>query len=287
MTTAGSSDERASTRHKEEDVYDYQIGLEDVDLPVAEKHFFDIAGYVVLKDLLSPSEVDVARKSSLAALAERDIGDGEVVHVIERGGVLEDAMALPPVIERVKQFIWGRQHRLVGSRVIVRGSGESSTLIQGGAADPRRYARYRCFGDGQFRCLLLTCLIALQDTTAADGALCVLPSSHKANLPHPYADVPLNKIEALRDVELRAGSGVLLTENLSRAMSPYASGSNSKPHVWLAYHYGTSYMVNWPGCDASDELIERCASDEAKSHLLLPPYYHPAGAQLRGVINAD
>tara|TARA_Y100000588_G_scaffold331221_1_gene368692 strand:- start:393 stop:1220 length:828 start_codon:yes stop_codon:yes gene_type:complete len=261
----------------EEDVFDLQIGLGETQVADEDKHFFDIAGYIVLEDLLTGAQVEEAREQladrASAAMAG-DYGD-ELLHIIEGGGVLEDAMALARPIDYVQEFIWGRQYRLVGSRAWLRSAGQASSLKQGGSADTRRYARYRCFGDGQFRCLMLTLFIALDDTDSGDGALCVVPGSHKVKFAHPYEDADLEEIAALCSIPLRAGSGVLLTENLSFAFkAPSATRQR-----WLAYHYGPSYMVNWLGCDPSAELLERAAGDPLKSHMLLKPYYHPEGAQ--------
>ena len=269
---------------KEEDIFDLQIGLGESDTSVEDKHFFDTTGYLVLDELLNQYQVSqvqdkLARIKAATLENITFLPDGthgcELINIIEGGGVVEDAMALPRVLNYVQEFIWGRQYRLVGSRGIFRAPGRYSPLTQGGAADPRRYARYRCFGDGQFRCLMLTCLIALTDTTGGDGIFCVIPASHKANLPHPYEHTDLSAIESLCNIPLRAGSGVLFTENLSHAFK----SPTHDTQAWLSYQYGPSYMVNWPGCEPSANLLARTATDPAKSHLLLAPYYHPAGSQ--------
>ncbi len=268
----------------EEDVFDLQIGLGESEVSVEDKHFFDTAGYLVLEGLLNPAQVSQAQDtlSRIRVATPENITllpggpDGcELVNVIEGGDTVEDAMALPCVLDYVQEFIWGRQYRLVGSRAIFRTPGKSSQLTQGGDADPRRYARYRCFGDGQFRCLMITCLIALTDTSDRDGTFCTIPASHKASLPHPYEHTDLNAIAPLHNIPLRAGSGVLFTENLSHAFQPTTRAGD----LWLSYQYGPSYMVNWPRCEPSADLLARTAADPAKSHLLLEPYYHPAGSQ--------
>ncbi len=268
----------------EEDVFDLQIGLGESETSAEDKHFFDTAGYLVLEGLLNPdqvwqaqdtlSRIRVATPENITLLPDGPDGC-ELVNVIEGGDTVEDAMALPRVLDYVQEFIWGHQYRLVGSRAIFRTPGKGSQLTQGGGADPRRYARYRCFGDGQFRCLMITCLIALTDTFDGDGTFCTIPASHKASLPHPYEHTDLNAIAPLQNIPLRAGSGVLFTENLSHAFQPTTRAGD----VWLSYQYGPSYMVNWPRCEPSAELLARTAADPAKSHLLLEPYYHPAGSQ--------
>ena len=104
----------ADPRATEDDSFNLQIGLGESQLALKERHFFDVAGYLVLEDLLTPGQVIEARN----ALAGRVPEKGEVLHIIEAGGVLEDGMALPRVLDPVQTFIWGRQYRRVGSRAL-------------------------------------------------------------------------------------------------------------------------------------------------------------------------
>ena len=111
------------TKLREEDVYDYQIELDTSLVSAEDKHFFDVRGYLVLPDLLPIDQVTEARNRLAEVLFPENI-DGtapgefgrERKHVIELGGAMENAMALPRVLEYVTQFIWGQQYRLVGSR---------------------------------------------------------------------------------------------------------------------------------------------------------------------------
>ena len=162
-------------------------------------------------------------------------------------------MALEPVRRYLQGLIWGRQFRLIASRGRIRGMRSRSRLTQGGQADPRRYARYRCGPEGEFRCLLVTCLIALCDATADDGAFCLIPGSHKCHLPHPYADRRLEEVAPLQDLPLAAGSAVVFSDNVSHALRPPRRDSQH----WLEFQYGPSYMENWPGCEFSADLLQR------------------------------
>jgi ectoine hydroxylase-related dioxygenase (phytanoyl-CoA dioxygenase family) len=267
----------------EDEIFDLQTGTNQRTMSEEERHFFDIAGYLVLEDLLTPLQVRHAQRDleSLASSAPGAVtlekGDSEVelLNVIENGGTLEDAMAIPQVLRYLGELIWGDQYRLVTSRGTIRRPGSQRRLNQGGLADPRRYARYRGFREGEFRCLMVTCMIALSDTTQGNGTLCLIPASHKSNLPHPYAGSDLEEIPPLREVPLRAGSGILFCEGISHAMKSPRAGAQA----WLSYQYGPSYMVSWPGCEPSSGLLTRTAQDAAKAHLLMPPYYHPPESQ--------
>lgn len=274
----------AHRRPTEEEVFDLQTGSSQQTLSLEKQHFFDIAGYVLLPDVLKPRQVKQACQC-LERLAQapsppinysRTGNSGvELLNIVEAGGILEDSMALQPMLHHLQGLIWGQQFRLIASRGWIRGVGSCSRLTQGGQADPRRYARYRCGPDGEFRCLLVTCLIALSHTTATDGAFCVIPGSHKCHLPHPYADRELEKVPPLENLPLEAGSAVIFTENISHALRK----PRLKSQYWLEFQYGPSYVVNWPGCESSADLLRRTKADPVKSHLLLAPYYHPTGSQ--------
>ena len=119
-------------------------GLGQSCVAIEDRHFFDIAGYLELGKLLSPSQVQQARAQLQTARAEKDDQIEQWIHIIEAGGVLEDAMALASVQPYLQEFIWGNQYRLVGSRASLQPSRGQQRLKQGGRADKRRYARYRC-----------------------------------------------------------------------------------------------------------------------------------------------
>ena len=234
--------------------------------------------------MLRPQQVAEARRrldqiartpSPPISLRQPNPSEVELIHIVEAGGVLEDAMALTPLLRYLHGLIWGRQFRLIASRGRIRSPGSRCRLTQGGRADRRRYVGYRCGPEGEFRCLLVTCLIALSDSDSGNGAFCLIPGSHKSHLPHPYADSRLEDVPPLYDLPMKAGSAVIFTENVSHAMkSPH-----TETQRWLEFQYGPSYMENWPGCEPSAALLQRTATDPVKSHLLLPPYYHPAGSQ--------
>ena len=268
----------------EEERFDLQTGTDEKILSAEEQHFFDITGYIYLPRVLNPEQVkkasqglDQITRSPLPMIRLEYHGDTEVelINIIEAGGVIEDAMALRPLVHYLQALIWGQQFRLIASRGWIRKPGSYSQLTQGGQADPRRYTRYRCGPTGEFRCLLVTCMIPLSDSAEEDGCFCLIPGSHKSNLAHPYNNKKLKDIPSLHDLPMTSGSAIIFTENVSHAMK----SPRSVTQRWLEFQYGPSYMVNWPGCNASSALLNRTASNAMKSHLLQAPYYHPSGSQ--------
>ncbi len=264
---------------KKKNVRPFQVGTGQRNLSEEERYAFDVTGFLVLESLLTADEVSEARGRLEVALSnpspevkrQQNGPEVELLNVIECGGVLEDAIASNRLVKVMEELIWGSQIRLVASRAILREAGITAEITQGGLADPRRYTRYRSFIEGEMRCLMVSCLVALDNTTSGDGSFCVIPASHKSNFPHPYSQANLQKVAALRDLSLAAGSAVVFSESLSHAMK----ASSSQGKLWLLYQYGPSYMVSWPGCEISKELRERTSGDETKARLLRDPYYHP------------
>ena len=59
-------------RPTEDDVFDLQTGLGQSCVAIEDRHFFDIARYLELGRLLSPSQVQQARAKLQTARAEND-----------------------------------------------------------------------------------------------------------------------------------------------------------------------------------------------------------------------
>ena len=280
---------KRKVKKKKDRLNQLQTGTGQRFLSDEERHFFDIKGYLVFENLLNPDQVKETRDTLQSAAenppsrvtVDKKNSELELLNVIESGGIIEDAITFPRLLRAMEEIIWGSQVRIVASRGIIREPGSIGELTQGGKADPRRYTRYRCFVEGEFRCLMTTCLIALNDSAKGDGSFCVIPGSHKSNFPHPYRGMPLEDVPVLKDVSLNAGDAVIFSENLSHAMKSPVKDKQT----WLSYQYGPSYMLSWPGCEASKELRARTENDEIKTRLLKTPYYHPWDYYYKDIVN--
>ena len=70
-------------------------------------------------------------------------------------------------------------------------------------------------------------LYALHDITINDGPLCVVPGSHKANLPSPYGNRPENE-PFMFGIPMNAGDAILFTENTRHGGLPIQSQRTRK-----------------------------------------------------------
>ena len=260
-----------------------QRGTSQRTLAERDRFAFDINGYLPLLELVSRDQleellaaVDGATESAAPDHTEavRTGPHLELRNAIELGAPFLRLAAAAPVPGYLRELIWGDQVRLVGSRVLVRQPGAGGALTQGGVADPHRYKRFRAFVEGEFRCVMVSLLVALDDVDADDGAIALMPASHKAQFAHPYEGAPLDQISALRPLPLTAGQAVLFSENVSYALLPVAPASARRR--WLLYQYGPSYVLDWPGCTPSDatRAAAEGAADPELSVILRAPYYH-------------
>ena len=260
-----------------------QRGTGQRTLAERDRFSFDINGYLSLGMLVGGEQLEELRATVDRISEDAEPAHTESVHTgphlelrnaVELGAPLLRLAAAAPIPGYLRELIWGDQVRLVGSRLLVRRPGAGGALTQGGVADPHRYKRFRAFIEGEFRCVMVSVLVALDDVDADDGAIAIVPASHKAQFPHPYDGVSLDRIPALRPVPLAAGQAVLFSENVSYALLPVAPAS--PPRRWLLYQYGPSYVLDWPGCTPS--VATRAAAeqdaDPELGAMLREPYYH-------------
>ena len=139
-------------------------------------------------------------------------------------------------------------------RALYREAGTSVCLSGAGAVDPRRYARYRCTGEGQFRCLMMSLYIALEPL-----ALGVVPGSHKADLPCPRS-MTLGQAhqEHVLDVHGKAGDVVIFTETLTHGTLPWKGVHQRRA---LLYKFSPGFQAYSAGAHTSSPCRYRiCAS---------------------------
>ena len=255
----------------------FQNGTGQRTLTEAERFHFDISGFLPLGALLDSNQIDEACRAidNPAILPDGVTAVGnelelELRNIIEFSGDWNEAFAKPHLHSRLVELVWGEQVRLISSRALIRQPGVSGRITQGGRADPRRFGRYRAFVEGEFRCLMISVLIALDNTKAGDGAFGVIPASHKANFAHPYENRLSEEVAFLRPLPLAPGEAVLYSEALSYALTIHRVTKTR----WLLYQFGPSYLLDWPGCTPTAVARERAATNSVKASLLSTPYYH-------------
>jgi ectoine hydroxylase-related dioxygenase (phytanoyl-CoA dioxygenase family) len=264
-----------------------------------DQYFFDLYGYVIVKNALTPAQL-TGCNAIIDGLQHLRPGDWSgYVHghsygakdglnlqqIYEAGAVYEELIDNPAWIEKVKCFVGGEgtfdwsQGPLYIDECFasVRGRGQAIPMHSGGHEHVKRI-QFLC-RDQQFMCGQVNVLTALYDVGPGDGATMVIPGSHKANFRHPdiatqawgKAD-SMEGVEGAVEVHLKAGESLIFVDQL---MHGSAARVNDGQRRILIYRYGPSWGGSRNGYQPSEELLARL-NPERRSIVrpqapLLPP----------------
>lgn len=267
-----------------------------------DKYLFDLRGYLILRNALSPQEVEACNEGIDAILPIKEeewVGyvhghsfkdnDGVNLQQIYEGGEpFERLINHPSWIDKVKCFVggedtfdWNHGPLFIDENFAnVRGPGQAIGLHSGGEIGLKRTQfRYR---NGRFQCGQVNILMALTDIGPGDGATMVVPGSHKANLPHPDfekhqmsgADAAVDDVEGAIEVHLNAGDALLFVDCISHGSARRVNEGNRRI---IVYRYGPSWGNFRHGYQVSQELLERLTPEQRQIvHPQRPIHRDPA-----------
>lgn len=234
-----------------------------------ERYFFDVNGYLVLEDVLTPKEVD---------------------HL----NAVMDAQNLPPAGDTIESqrfggfFLWDEAYRrlinhprvlpvlmeLLGDRLrldhaygILMAPNTEGLHLHGGGT-PYDPAQYYHFQNGRMYNGLTVASWALVDVNPGDGGFCCIPGSHKANFPLPddvrHFRAHLNWV---RQIPQKAGSVLIFTEALTHGTLPWRA---PYPRRSLLLKYAPAHEAWGRAHPLTPELA--ALLDEQQKRLFEPPY---------------
>jgi len=246
-----------------------------------EIYLFDLRGYLILENALTPAEVDELN-AGIDALLPAESGEWiGYVHstnfgandglnfqqIYEAGEPFEKLIDHPSWFEKIKYFVGGEGSFdwLHGPLFIdenfanLRGPGEAIPL-HSGAHECVKRTQYMV-KNGKFMCGQVNILIALTDMMPGDGATMVIPGSHKSNFAHPhFAQHDWNSAPSVDGVvgaveaNMKAGDALLFVDAISHGA---AKRTNPGQRRNIVYRYGPSWGNFRHGYEPSPELLER------------------------------
>ena len=259
-----------------------------------EKYLFDLQGFLVVRDFLTPTEVETlneavdANRDKRIDRERRDQGDGKIIQgefapFYQQMGALSwehpwcrpfrNLLAHPKVIPYLNTLMgrgWKVDHEV---EVLTAKAGCQGLPLHGEGNLNFNGSRFYQYQNGRMRCGLIVLQYYLRDVNPGDGGLCVVPGSHKANYPLPE-DIQMGDAEQeiVYQIPAKAGDLVIFNEATTHGTMPWKGKGERRlafyryTPKYLHYHggYYETYLPGWVS-----ELTE------AQQAVLDPPYiYH-------------
>ncbi len=264
-----------------------------------EKFLFDLRGYIVVKNALTPQQVaDLSDRlehhrrtkdkahfgSDRTIFAHSDDDAWTSPSLLEWGGTYIDLIDLPtiaPYLEALLGFGYRLDHDYLN---IVNARAKRKLYLHGGgqgAGGPRDIVGstdggqcYYRYNNGRFFNGLVAVAYELNDVTPSAGGFACVPGSHKMNFPLPEAwriSETQADIHACVDrVSAQAGDAIIFTEACAHGTVPWEDGGERRT---IFYKY-CPHAVAWGACfynaDNYGELTEN-----QRARLLPPSAYGP------------
>lgn len=264
-----------------------------------EKYLFDLRGYLVVPNALTPAQVEdlSARLARARSAAERaHYGSDRTVFgsdegpawsapsLIEWGGAYVDLIDLPTVAPYLEALL-GVNYRLDHDYINVHNSGRPGKLyLHGGgqgAGGPTDVVGPtdggQCFyrySNGSFYNGLVTAAFELDSVAPGAGGFACVPGSHKANLGLP-SDWRLSETQAeipdcVDRVAVNSGDAIIFTEALAHGTVPW-EGDGERRTVFYKY---CPHAVAWGPCYYNADLYQGL-SDRQRAMLVPPSAFGP------------
>jgi len=253
-----------------------------------DEYLFDLNGYILIRNLLSPEEV--ADGNARIDAIPRDLPRGgwhgwvqredhpehrgtSYQQVYELSGVFERMIDHPRYLNYLLRFIGGQEthDHYHGPAAIdenfftIRGPGEAIPVHSGGHEMCSRTG-YR-YHNGRFLCGEVNVLTAFTDIGPDDGATMVIPGSHKSNFIHPAflrrdrvhewsstGGGSADDVEGAIEVHMKAGDAILFVDALCHGSAKRVNAGERRICV---FRYGSAWNRTRFGHQPSPELLAR------------------------------
>ncbi len=252
-----------------------------------EKYLFDLNGYLVIENVLTPEEIDAAneaidRHQDQGTLRPRELtldGGSEALKGAhgrgDLGGMLnwEDPwcnpfreMLIHPHIVPYLNEILGTGFRMDHQMFLLwMDKGAEGFVFHGSSGpnfDPNQYYIFR---NGKMHNGLTVVSFQLTDVNPGDGGLIVIPGSHKSNLPCPKEMRGYQKYqEHVRQIVCKAGDVAIFTEAVTHGTLPW-NADHPRRSIMTRYTAGNlAYVPAYP--------VPEWANESQRA-VMEPPYH--------------
>ena len=258
-----------------------------------QKYLFDVAGYVVLDDILQPNhcqrlidalqtvvdtpETDLPADVRLTPISQGEYSIGDLTSI---GRLFADLIDLPPVVDILTEIINPRL-RLEVAYARIRKKGYEGLHLHGGARDEIDPNFMYASKNGRIFAGHTVVSFNLTDVTEEEGGFVCVPGSHNNHFPTPQdlTDFSDGTYDAsvLRSVPCKAGSVIIFTEALAHGALPWHSDDDRVNLFYKYNHAGMKWRHFWPSKEALEKMTpaQRLFYTEVAADRRQKPIPHP------------
>jgi len=247
-----------------------------IEMTEAEKYLFDLNGYLIVRNVLTPEEVEEANsvidrhEHEMVERTDKDLrntqpgssyaGNGttgrmDLGQCLEWPGrdstIFKSILAHPRLVPIFHELL-GKGYRMDHLPLILAQEQHSEGFqLHGGTIDctSGEYQPHLAYtyNHGMLRTALLGCNVILRDHKAGDGGFCIVPGSHKANFKMPPGMVEGNAYaDYVRQPTTNAGDVILFSEGTVHGAKAWTSTEQRRTALYrfspATNVYGRSYF---------------------------------------------
>jgi ectoine hydroxylase-related dioxygenase (phytanoyl-CoA dioxygenase family) len=262
-----------------------------IEMTEREKYLYDLQGFLVVRDFLTPEEVAALNEAVDSQVDTRGqdgnshTGQSTTLTGKKRGmftGMLNwpkpycdpfRNLVVHPKLLPYLNSMHGRGWRLDHEPFILTADkGTEGLTLHGPGMVKFDGSQYYIYSNGQMRCGMVVFQFQLADVNAGDGGLCVIPGSHKANFacPQKVKEWEMDQ-EIVYNVPSKAGDLIIFNEATTHGTLPWKA-DHERRSLLVRYspmylHFaGGFYETKFP--DWVNELTD------AQRAVLEPPYIY-------------
>lgn len=264
-----------------------------------EKYLFDLTGYLVIENALSPEEVALCNQAidnrlaeDLAEFEEREAslslaGRSTTMQGVSRRLALTGDSPLKwerpwcepfrrqlahPRVAPYLNVILQEPYRLdSGPSIMASDPGAEGHTLHGGGAERPNFAEAYFFKGGRIYSGMIVVEFLLADEGPGDGGFAAIPGSHKANLSCPQSMKLWEQYrEHVVEVNAKAGDAIIFTETLTHGALPWKANYQRR---LVLFKFSPSFLAYHAMAHATTppDYFEDLTPDE--QNVIQPPRY--------------